>query len=622
MRFLQAGRVALLTIALGVTLTSCGGGGASGEGSGGGGTPPPPTVASVSVVCSPSSITTAQTSSCTATVHMSDGSTNASATLSVPVSMGGITNGVYTPSAVTVQTTVTITATSTETPTISGATTVTVSPATSQTPPTATAVAPNGPVDLGTSQKLVLQITNSPTSVSCSSLLFGQMVVAPDFSTVTYVTPASITPPASASDSLSCPASNGNGQGTVTPTTINLKLASTITSTGLTGEALYEPGSAITPNIAVNGSGFQTGCVPATNPNLNIQQATSVSWNEFQITLAPAPGHFWDPGWISLSTTCPFGGGETSNTLQFGFHGIMNQLLSDGTDLYGLDEAACLVRKFKLSDGSSDGTINVGCGVKSIAYDNVTKYLVAANSTGTGAFIAATGAPAPVGGVAFNGPVSQIVALDHYLCFGEYTLNDVGCYDLNQASPTAIRETVLGGPWNLAMTTVGGSLTVVSWSNELNILTTLSVPALNTTGTVTLSGLTPAGSVPATQGGTQLVAGLGPSAGMAMVLSSYDSTVSFVSLTSSPLTETKRVSLAGLSGIPFRMAANPADGSVGVALDDAPDVLTKFVDVFPSGTVSNLKNTFSFLATGFVFSADGTSFWGTNRTQDGNQANQ
>ncbi len=100
---------------------SCGGG------AGSVGPPPPPAVTSVSVSCSPSSITTAETSTCTPVVTKSDGTTDALATMAA--SIGTIANGVYTPPAVTAQTTVTITATSTENPSKSGTTTVTVTPA-------------------------------------------------------------------------------------------------------------------------------------------------------------------------------------------------------------------------------------------------------------------------------------------------------------------------------------------------------------------------------------------------------------------------------------------------------------------------------------------------------------
>jgi len=517
--------------------------------------------------------------------------------------------------------------TSTGTGTIS----VTVNPA--GVAPSAKAVAPNIPVDLGTSQKLVLQITGNPTAVTCSSTLFGQLVVAADFSTVTYAPPATVTPPASASDSISCPASNGNGQGTVTPTTVNLALVTTLNSPVAVTPAgtLYLPSTpSLDLNILLTGSGFQTNCTLAMGPNVNLLNPSISSWSQIVVNIAVDSSHD-DPGFKSVSMACPYGGGETSNTAIFGFLGIMNQEVLNSTDFSLLDQQTGLVRKYLITNGSADGTINVLNGIGSIAEDdtnaNDTGYLVAAESNGSIlAYVPATGARAPIASVLPNGPVSSVAAKGHYVVFAEDTLNMVGLFDLTQVNPTATYQAVAANPWNAAMTTLGAQLTAVIFSSQGDILTTLSVPSLSTTGTVNLTNLTPAGSVPAGFGGTQLVTfDSGPGVGTAWVLSTYDNVVDLVSLTSSPLRVTKEVTLTGVTpGTAFRIAGNLADGSVVVAIADPTDAITKLVKVSPSGTVTPLASTnaFSFLATGLGVSTDGTKIYGANRSQSEIVANQ
>ena len=105
----------LLALSISLLLTACGGGG------GGSTTPATPTITSVTVVCSPASILTTQTSTCTATVQ---GTGSYSSAVTWAASEGTITSsGVFTP---TVEGTVTITATSTENTSKSGTASITV----------------------------------------------------------------------------------------------------------------------------------------------------------------------------------------------------------------------------------------------------------------------------------------------------------------------------------------------------------------------------------------------------------------------------------------------------------------------------------------------------------------
>ena len=108
----------LLALSISLLLTACGGGG------GGSTTPVTPTITSVTVVCSPGSIYTNQTSTCTPTVS-GTGNYSSSVTWSVsPTSIGTVSStGVLTPAGTG---TATITATSTQDSTKSGNATVTV----------------------------------------------------------------------------------------------------------------------------------------------------------------------------------------------------------------------------------------------------------------------------------------------------------------------------------------------------------------------------------------------------------------------------------------------------------------------------------------------------------------
>ncbi len=111
----------IVAVSICFLLTACGGG------SGGGSTPTQtPTITSVAAVCSPASILTTQTSTCSATVQ---GTGSYSSAITWAASNGTITSsGVFTPTAAG---TVTITATSTEDTAESGSASIVVGSATS-----------------------------------------------------------------------------------------------------------------------------------------------------------------------------------------------------------------------------------------------------------------------------------------------------------------------------------------------------------------------------------------------------------------------------------------------------------------------------------------------------------
>ncbi len=144
-------------------LSACGGGN-------GGGSSPTPTITSVSVSCSPNSISTAQTSLCTATVL---GTGAYSTGVNWTAKGGTITSGgVFTPSGAG---TATITATSTQDATKSGTATVTVN-AVAVNPPTAAIAANPTTITLGQSTTISGACTNS-TSATASGAWSGSVAL-------------------------------------------------------------------------------------------------------------------------------------------------------------------------------------------------------------------------------------------------------------------------------------------------------------------------------------------------------------------------------------------------------------------------------------------------------------
>jgi len=623
---------------------------ANGGGSGGGSVTPPPTtpvITSVSMTSTPTNATTTAGGANIALTAAAQG-TNLDVSLSysgwavdgiaggsssVGTIVGSGANATYAPPATEATSTqhkVTVGATD-QTATGTGTITVTVNPQTSTPVITSVSLTSTPTPAVTTAGGANVALTTTVNGSNLTSITYAYFVngIANGNATVgtisgsganaTYAPPATVATQTAFAITVTATDAPATGNGGPLTVTVNPQTSTAIiTSAGVTPttSTVYVPGIPDVLDITVYGTGFQNDCVPAMTPNINILNYSVTNSNQIQVTIGFDSGH-WNPAFVKVSTTC---GGVTSNTVDFAFLGIMNQMVENPTDFGVLDQQAGLVRKYKIADGSADGTITVGGGVNSIALDDVTGDLVAASNFGVGVYSFASGSV--MGGVTPNGPVAAVAAKSGYACFTEYTSNDVA--SLNLASFTVTRVTIPGIPWNVAMTTVGGSLTAVVLTIQTPTLWTIAVPSLSATGSVTLPNLTPEGSLPVGFGGWQLTAfNSGPEVGTAVVLSSYDSNTTSVNL--SPATVTKQVTLAGVvQGTAFRMAGNLADGSVDVAIADPKDILTKLVKVSPSGTVTPLAptNAFSFLATGLGPSTDGTKIYGANGPQSGIVANQ
>ena len=185
-------------------LSACG----SGGGGNGGGPSPTPAITSVSVSCSPNSISTAQTSLCTATVL---GTGAYSTGVNWTAKGGTITSGgVFTPSGAG---TATITATSTQDATKSGTATVTVN-AVAVNPPTAAIAANPTTITLGQSTTISGACTNS-TSATASGAWSGAVALNSSGTFSVAETPSAAGSPVY---TVTCTGAGGSANASVTVT--------------------------------------------------------------------------------------------------------------------------------------------------------------------------------------------------------------------------------------------------------------------------------------------------------------------------------------------------------------------------------------------------------------------
>ncbi len=245
-------------------LSACGGGN-------GGGSSPTPTITSVSVSCSPNSISTAQTSLCTATVL---GTGAYSTGVNWTAKGGTITSGgVFTPSGAG---TATITATSTQDATKSGTATVTVN-AVAVNPPTAAIAANPTTITLGQSTTISGACTNS-TSATASGAWSGSVALN----------------------------SGGNFSVAETPSAAGSPVY-TVTCTGAGGSA--NASVTVTVNAPVTVQSVSGSCLPATittDPSSTSQCSGTVTYSDGShdgnVTYATSLGAITSSGVLSSTT--------------------------------------------------------------------------------------------------------------------------------------------------------------------------------------------------------------------------------------------------------------------------------------------------------------------------------
>jgi Cep192 domain 4 len=477
---------------------------------------------------------------------------------------------------------------------------------------------PAATVLLGATQSFTLTAPGSCTAT------VGKITVAG--TAVSYEVPQAL--PSTWNDTMTCTATS---DGTKASASITLQYpVPTISSVNpQTLGALYAPNGAsfYAGDILVNGSGFLQDGTPSISPDSSVLCVSKlVSWNQFTFDIAMGGGFACsgattsnplDPGFLQVTASDPVTGhgGGISNSGYLAVLGDQNLEAFNSTDAFLLDPASNTVRKFKLADGSPDGSFTfsdepsgahaVG---ETIAVDDVNGDVVLFLEYSIRVFDPTTNAQKfylPYGsytGAAKGGWAVYSQSANHGTVGGPHV---IGCINLKQPS-TAFSEDFYGTPydgaWDLQVTSIQGSLTAVAWSFSNGTLSTIAIPSLQVTGSAVLTNIatdTTLAGHPYSGGWQLQVFEGGPSGGTAVLLSQYDQVLVYVDLAT--MVELRRGRLPNTTQS-FRLAKKESDGSVAVAFADSPNGQTTLSVVdMGSNTVNPIKTTVPFLATGLQF---------------------
>jgi hypothetical protein len=264
------------------------------------------------------------------------------------------------------------------------------------------------------------------------------------------------------------------------------------------------------------------------------------------------------------------------------------------------------------ADGTADGSISGGGN--STAVDNITSDIVVAQGAGgAGMYVVGKATPqTQAGGMAAG-------ARNGSGCITEPTINFLSCIDLaklNSGNLTLNSVTVGSQPWSFAMGVIGGTTHAYVLSRD-GTPTLWDVNNIPSGPTVVNSEPIP-GTTPVVQleggfvGGWHVVVfDTGPATGTIAALFGADKLLVFFNASTLKITQS-----ITLSGIPFRIATDAANGNLIVAYADPVDQLTTFAKVNPTtGVVTALTSTSDLLAVGFRVSADGKSLYSCQGTQ-------
>ena len=520
--------------------------------------------------------------------------------------MGSITNGVYTPSALTAQTSVTVTATSTGTPVTTGTTTVVVSPS---TPPVAPAIvlgSSNATVAFGGSITFTITtLTGTPTpTVSCSVTTPGPCSVSGN--TITYSIPNLATAPASFLGTLTVTATNSAGTANAMAT---VNLVASITSATISGavdpQALFcarDVNCLVAPPIDIVGTGFFNGVtVPHTDLGGLIYNIVDSSHATVSLSLSTPT---FRPGPFHIKMTEPGPGGGDSNVANFIFSGDLNSLVICGSDACLLDQAAHTVWKFKLSDGSADGSFNVGNSTYGIAFDPSTNYVITTGPTGFDVWDL-DGTPTGIGGTNFQTPLS-VSAAGGYLFGSEDQAGQVVSLQLT-LNGTLVPLAVGNTPWTTGMLTLNNKLVgmVFDPGDVKFSVVPVPIPAQNPAPlwTLTLSDFMPLNLVVSPpNGGWPLVGS--QTLAKAAILSWNDRKIDIIDLAAKAKTLT--VSIPAANPHILQMAMDDSHNRVIVVTPVTTNETSAFIAVdLTTGTISILNATAPFYCTAFGVSTDG-----------------
>jgi Cep192 domain 4 len=480
---------------------------------------------------------------------------------------------------------------------------------------------PAATVLLGATQSFTLTAPGSCTAT------VGQITVAG--TAVSYAVPEAL--PSSWSDTMTC---TSTSDGTKVSVSITLQYPvptlSSVSSITMGTFFNFSPHPFFTANMPINGSGFLPDTIIEAGPNPEILAGvTPASWNLLGVNLGVDYGGApWNPGflWFTASDPATGHGGGTSNKGYLAFVGDQDLLAFNAADMFVLDSATKLgdswtntIRKFKIADGSPDGsfTVSGGEGV-GIAVDDKTGYVVVFTLDSIQAFDPITNAQKFRYDASVNG-IQGGAAKGGWAVFSQYggqygpLPTILGCINLEQPSMVftqSVYKTPYDTPWDFQMTSINGNLTAVVLNVVGAILNTFAIPSalqgpIQSTGSVPLANLEKAGAHDVTLEGWQLQVFNG---GTAVILSQYDKLLVYIDLAT--MKELKRVNLPTALQ-PFRIGKNESDGSVVVLFADPLNGRTVASVVKSDGTVKPLETTQPFLSTGFQISTDGgNAYWG------------
>lgn len=181
----------------------------------------------------------------------------------------------------------------------------------------------------------------------------------------------------------------------------------------------------------------------------------------------------------------------------------------------------------------------------------------------------------------------------------------ISLVDLARSPLQAVQVTTGGEPWNVTTTSISGDLVAVVFDRAGLRLTLVKVAGGSILRTATLTNIASGGS-------WQLaVFDSGTGASTAAFLSETERVLIFVDLNTGQ--EFRRVTL---SGAPFRIAADNANGAVIVASADGVTGSTRFTRIaVTTGAITPLTSTTSLLAVGLAVSSDGTKLYCAMRDQ-------
>lgn len=360
------------------------------------------------------------------------------------------------------------------------------------------------------------------------------------------------------------------------------------------------------PWIIIRGSNFTTNDTVTISHGTILQgEHTSSTEKRMSVSFGSLA---WSPGWVTIVIS---GSGGTT-TSRFAFLGNLNTLAISNTHAFQLDQGAGKVHRFRLSDGAKDLEWGAGRLTYHLAIDEQLGRLLTFQSNRF--FIVWDFDGQNVGGNTNGSILLAGASRGGHGCISQDIDDQIVSVDLSQINPSMVAASIGDQPHSVAMTNILGQLVCVVYNREDNVLSVVDIPSMNLRGFVFLAGLTKASMVSTAQGGWQLgVFHSGSSAGKAVLLAQADKKLAVVDLNTNPLQELRRIDL---SGFPFRIATNDADGSVIVAYVDVAAGLTRFEKINPNtGVVTSLSITSNLLCTGFGVSTDGTKLYCANRDQ-------